>query len=45
MEDQVPDQLRNIAQLYRQDVPELLQIIPFLDISVHQDYVVQRLRG
>ncbi|OQV11766.1 putative Transmembrane protein 209 [Hypsibius exemplaris] len=39
-----PDQLRQIAQQCRQDIPELLQVIPFLDISMQQDYVVRRLR-
>ena len=40
-----PDQLRLIAQQCRQDIPELLQVIPFLDISMQQDYVVKRIRG
>lgn len=43
--DTAPDALRSIAQKYRQEIPELLQIIPFLDISMQQDYVVNRLRG
>ncbi|XP_055342166.1 uncharacterized protein LOC129590806 [Paramacrobiotus metropolitanus] len=43
-ESSTPDSLRQTADKHRQNIPELLQIIPFLDISMQQDYVIKRLK-
>ena len=40
-----PDQLRQLGQQYRQQIPELMQVIPFLEITIQQDYLLKRLRG
>ncbi|GAV08034.1 hypothetical protein RvY_17792 [Ramazzottius varieornatus] len=39
-----PDQLRQLGQQYRQQIPELMQVIPFLEITIQQDYLLKRLR-